>query len=159
MPPVFICFLCDEDRWMNTSAVQTRGGVRHPSPFTLPVLRGCATLYAGSAPSGDATRGVLRDARPLSVGTAIQRRRDNRGESPTRPCPLAGMLREANPLAASRIQTCENLFKYTSIDLRVYVSNASDKAWRGSIQIYPCASSLRLTSAPSVLQAKSKKMK
>jgi hypothetical protein len=38
----------------------------------------------------------------------------------------------------------------------VYVSNASDKAWRGSTQIYTCASSLSLTSAPSVLQAKSK---
>ena len=41
---------------------------------------------------------------------------------------FAGMFREAHPFASSRIQTHENLFKYASSDLRVYVSNASDKA-------------------------------
>jgi len=53
----------------------------------------------------------------------------------------------------------KNFFKNSSSDLRVYASNSSDKAWRGSTQMYPCASSLSVTSVLSVLQAKSKKMK
>jgi hypothetical protein len=52
------------------------------APFTLRVLRGDATRGVLLPP------GVLRDATPLGNGRDLPEMRDNREESPTRPCPL-----------------------------------------------------------------------